>query len=141
MRLTKPGATISDETIHHGINANVIHKWLPIYRNQLPGALPAFVRVQAAPKRATKETVIISLPLRDKPITVKWPASDLNWFVRYYSCHSMIRIYPIGPPYRAHGHVCRHWHCTSPGGCFARCGKATIRLSLCQRPDPPARRG
>ncbi|MFL1419500.1 transposase [Pseudomonas fildesensis] len=38
-----PGATISSVSIHHGINANVIHKWLPIYRGQSPATLPAFV--------------------------------------------------------------------------------------------------
>ncbi len=72
----QPGATISSVAIHHGINANVIRKWLPIYRDQSPATLPAFVPVQAAPKRATEETVIISLPLGDKSVTVKWPASD-----------------------------------------------------------------
>jgi hypothetical protein len=44
--------------------------------DQSPATLPAFVPVQAAPKRATEETVIISLLLGDKSITVKWPASD-----------------------------------------------------------------
>lgn len=32
--------------------------------------------VKPAPRRATEEMVIISLPLGDKSITVKWPASD-----------------------------------------------------------------
>lgn len=72
----QPGATISSVAIHHGINANVIRKWLPIYRDQSPATLPAFVPVQAAPKRATEETVIISLALGDISVTVKWPASD-----------------------------------------------------------------
>jgi len=30
----QPGATISSVAIHHGINANVIRKWLPTYRDQ-----------------------------------------------------------------------------------------------------------
>nr|WP_314560275.1 hypothetical protein [uncultured Pseudomonas sp.] len=59
---------------------NVIRKWLPIYRDKLPATLPVFVPVQAAPKVATEETVIISLPLGDKSITVKWPASDPDGF-------------------------------------------------------------
>ena len=72
----QPGATISSVAIHHGINANVIRKWLPIYRDQPVAALPAFVPVKPAPRRATEEMVIISLPLGDKSITVKWPVSD-----------------------------------------------------------------
>ena len=42
----QPGATISSVAIHHGINANVIRKWLPIYRDQSPTTLPAFVPVK-----------------------------------------------------------------------------------------------
>ena len=72
----QPGATISSVAIYHGINANVIRKWLPIYRDQSAATLPAFVPVQAAPKRATEDTVIISLPPGDKSITIKWPATD-----------------------------------------------------------------
>ncbi|WP_419713039.1 hypothetical protein [Pseudomonas sp. NFX224] len=54
----QPGATISSVAIHHSINANVIRKWLPTYRDQSPATLPAFVPVKAAIKRATEETVI-----------------------------------------------------------------------------------
>ena len=72
----QPGATISSVAIHHGINANVIRKWLPAYRDQSHATLPAFVPVKTVPRRATEEMVIISLPLGDKSITVKWPAAD-----------------------------------------------------------------
>jgi transposase-like protein len=39
----QPGASISSVAITHGINANVIRKWLPVYRDQSAAALPAFV--------------------------------------------------------------------------------------------------
>jgi transposase-like protein len=45
----QPGATLSSVAISHGINANVIRKWLPFYRDQLPAALPAFVPLKATP--------------------------------------------------------------------------------------------
>ncbi|WP_285797966.1 hypothetical protein, partial [Metapseudomonas resinovorans] len=41
--------------ISHGINANVIRKWLPLYRDQPPAALPAFVPLMATPKRPTDQ--------------------------------------------------------------------------------------
>jgi diguanylate cyclase (GGDEF)-like protein len=44
-----PGATVSSVAITHGINANVIRKWLPLYRNQSVAALPAFVPLKASP--------------------------------------------------------------------------------------------
>ena len=67
----QPGATVSSVAIRHGINANVIRKWLPLYRDQLPAALPAFVPVRAAPKRSTEASVMIELPLGEQAITVK----------------------------------------------------------------------
>lgn len=41
----QPGANVSSVAISHGINANVIRKWLPLYRDQ-PAAtsLPALFR-------------------------------------------------------------------------------------------------
>ncbi|MBO3067794.1 IS66-like element accessory protein TnpA, partial [Pseudomonas aeruginosa] len=62
----QPGATVSSVAIRHGINANVIRKWLPLYRDQLPAALPAFVPLRATPKRPTAASVIIELSLGGK---------------------------------------------------------------------------
>ena len=73
----QPGATVSSVAISHGINANVIRKWLPLYRDQPAAAsLPAFVPLKAAPKRSVEASVIIELPMAGKVITVKWPISD-----------------------------------------------------------------
>ncbi|WP_081609296.1 transposase [Pseudomonas sp. CBZ-4] len=47
----QPGASISSVAISHGINANVIRKWLPLFRDQPPATLPAFAPVTVAPKR------------------------------------------------------------------------------------------
>jgi len=81
----QPGATISSVAIHHGINANVIRKWLPTYRDQSPATLPAFVPVKTVPRRASEEMVIISLPLGDKSITAKWPVADPDGCARFIS--------------------------------------------------------
>ncbi|RMM71798.1 IS66-like element accessory protein TnpA [Pseudomonas savastanoi] len=72
----QPGATISSVAISHGINANVIRKWLPLYRDQSAAALPAFVPLRASPKRVTEALVIIELPMGEQSITVKWPTCD-----------------------------------------------------------------
>ena len=69
----QPAATVSSVAIRHGINANVIRKWLPLYRYQPPATLPAFVPVRATPKRTAEASVIIELPLREQSVTVKWP--------------------------------------------------------------------
>ena len=59
----QPGATVSSVAISHGINANVIRKWLPHYRDQ-PAAtsLPAFVPLKAAPKRPAEAAPVPKPP-------------------------------------------------------------------------------
>ena len=79
----QPGATVSSVAIRHGINANVIRKWLPLYRDQLPATFPAFVPVRATPKRTAEASVIIELPLGEQSVTVKWPASDPEGCARF----------------------------------------------------------
>lgn len=67
----QPGVSISSVAISHGINANVIRKWIPLYRDQ-PAAtpLPAFVPLKAAPKRPVEAAVIIELPIAGQVIIV-----------------------------------------------------------------------
>ena len=79
----QPGASVSSIAIRHGINANVIRKWLPLYRDQLPAALPAFVPARVTPKRPAEAAVIIELPLGEQSVTVKWPASDPEGCARF----------------------------------------------------------
>ena len=71
-----PGVSISSVAISHGINANVIRKWLPLYRDQPPATLPAFVPIKVTPKRATEPSLIIELRFGEQTVTVKWPSSD-----------------------------------------------------------------
>jgi len=60
----QPEAPVSSVAISHGINANVIRKWMPLYRNQLATtSLPAFVPLRTAPKRPSEASVIIELPM------------------------------------------------------------------------------
>ena len=79
----QPGATLSRVAISHGINANVIRKWLPLYRDQLPAALPAFVPLRPTPKRQTDAMAIIELSLGEQMLTVKWPTSDPEGCARF----------------------------------------------------------
>jgi len=62
----QPGATLSSVAISHGINANVIRKWLPLYRDQPPVVLPAFVPLRASPKRQEEASRLSSCRLASK---------------------------------------------------------------------------
>ena len=80
----QPGASISSVAIGHGINANVIRKWLPLYRDQLPPAtVPAFIPVKVSPKKQAELSVIIELPFGEQTITVKWPTADPDGCARF----------------------------------------------------------
>ncbi|MDD1014197.1 IS66-like element accessory protein TnpA [Pseudomonas rubra] len=79
----QPGATISSVAINHGINANVIRKWMPLYREQPAAALPAFVPLRATAKRPNDGTVTIELPFGEQAMTLKWPASDPEGCARF----------------------------------------------------------
>ena len=65
----QPGVSISSVAISHGINANVNRKWLPLYRDQPPAALPASVPLRATPKRQAEALAIIELPFGEQSIT------------------------------------------------------------------------
>ena len=79
----QPGATLSSVAIRHGINANVIRKWLPLYRDQTPVALPPFVPLRAMAKQQVETVLTIELPLGEQTITVKWPTSDPEGCARF----------------------------------------------------------
>ena len=79
----QPGASISSVAISHGINANVIRKWLPLYRDQPPATVPAFIPVKVSPKKQAESSVIIELPFGEQTITVKWPTADPDGCARF----------------------------------------------------------
>ena len=79
----QPGATISGVAISHGINANVIRKWMPLYRDQPPAVLPAFISMKSTPKRQAERLAIIELPFGEQSISVKWPTSDPEGCARF----------------------------------------------------------
>ena len=75
----QPGVSVAAIAMSHGINANVVRRWLPIFRDQQAVVLPAFVPVNVAPvnsKPKAQASAVIELPFGEQTITVKWPASD-----------------------------------------------------------------
>jgi hypothetical protein len=74
----QPGASVASVAMRHGINANVVRKWLPSKLDNAVANLPAFVPFQLAPKaQANPETsVSIEIPCEQGALTVTWPAAD-----------------------------------------------------------------
>ncbi|RMU76798.1 Transposase [Pseudomonas syringae pv. apii] len=43
------GVSVAAIAMSHGINANVVRRWIPLYRDQQAVALPAFIPLKVAP--------------------------------------------------------------------------------------------
>lgn len=69
--------------MRHGINANVVRRWLPLYRDQEAATLPAFISVKVKTKRKTETLTTIELALGQQTLTVKWPTSAPEGCARF----------------------------------------------------------
>ena len=74
----QPGVSIASVALRHGINANLVRKWIPAYRDHQAPALPAFVPMKLAPRPQPDQpmSVSIDVPFGQQRLTVKWPSSD-----------------------------------------------------------------
>jgi transposase-like protein len=45
----QPGVLLASVALRHGINAKLVRKWIPAYRDRQAPALPAFVPMKLAP--------------------------------------------------------------------------------------------
>ncbi|PPV39480.1 IS66-like element accessory protein TnpA [Ectopseudomonas oleovorans] len=79
----QPGVSVAAIAMRHGINANVVRRWLPLYRDQPPAALPAFIPLKVESHRPLETSVIIELPVGQQALTVKWPSSDPEGCARF----------------------------------------------------------
>jgi transposase-like protein len=79
----QPGVSVAAIAMMHGINANVVRRWIPLYRNPQALALPDFIPLKVEPKRKTEALAIIELPLGQQMLTVKWPTSDPEGCARF----------------------------------------------------------
>ena len=81
----QPGVSMASVVLRHGINANLVRKWIPAYRDRLPAALPAFVPINLEPRTQIdrQTSVSIEVPFGRKTLTVKWPTSDPEGCARF----------------------------------------------------------
>ena len=72
----QPGVSVAAIAMSHGINANVVRRWLPLYRDQPVATLPAFIPLKVESKPVAQASAIIELPIGQQTLTVKWPIYD-----------------------------------------------------------------
>ncbi|MEB0008551.1 transposase [Pseudomonas sp. RTB3] len=80
-----PSASIASVALGHGINANLVRKWIPLYRDVDGKNLPAFIPLnmeQTTPTRV-EPTIKVDVPCGQGRLIVNWPASDPEGCARF----------------------------------------------------------
>lgn len=80
-----PGVFMASVALRHGINANLVRKWIPAYRDHQASALPAFVPMKLAPaiQLYQQMPVSIEIPFGLQKLTVHWPSSNPEGCARF----------------------------------------------------------
>jgi transposase len=74
-----PKKSVAGVALAHGINANIIHKWLRLRkRGQLAVSESSFVAVPMTPPRepASPQTIRVDIIKSGVTVTVNWPTGD-----------------------------------------------------------------
>lgn len=81
----QPDVSIASIALRHGINANLVRKWIPLYRDRQPDALPAFVPLTMKPESEPAQPTLarIEIPFKQQTVTVIWPAVDPDGCARF----------------------------------------------------------
>lgn len=81
----QPDVSIASVALRHGINANLVRKWITLYRDRQPVSLPAFVplKMEAMPVSARQGMASIEIPLGPQALRMSWPISDPEGCARF----------------------------------------------------------
>ncbi|CAI8918082.1 transposase [Pseudomonas chlororaphis] len=81
----QPDVSIASIALRHGINANLVRKWIPLYRDRQPDALPAFVPLTMKPESEPAQPTLarIEIPFKQQTLTVTWPTLDPDGCARF----------------------------------------------------------
>ncbi|WP_206663170.1 transposase, partial [Pseudomonas sp. Sample_10] len=81
----QPGVSMASVALRHGINANLVRKWIPAYRDPQESALPAFVpmKLDSRAQLNQQASASIEVPFGQQKLTVKWPSSDPEGCARF----------------------------------------------------------
>jgi transposase len=81
----QPGASIASVPLSHGINANLVRKWIPFYRDVDGNNLPAFIplKMESSIPTRTEPMIKIDVPCRQGRPVVNWPINDPEGCARF----------------------------------------------------------
>jgi hypothetical protein len=81
----QPGASIASVALGHGINANLVRKWIPLYRDVDGKNLPAFIplNMESSIPTRTEPMIKIDVPCGQGRLIVNWPVNDPEGCARF----------------------------------------------------------
>jgi len=83
----QPGASIARIALDHGLNANLVHKWIRASRQQSPSSsfLPIALPAPSAQSQASGsgESIRIEIPRTGGSLVVNWPLADGDRCLRW----------------------------------------------------------
>lgn len=72
----EPGASVAQVAMSHGINANLVHKWIRNTKTSSPNQpQPNFIALPTPPSSCEKVT--FTLPSAQGQITIEWPLDQI----------------------------------------------------------------
>lgn len=82
---TQPGASVAGVALSHGLNANLVHKWIRRQQAQPPSSfIPIpFVPPLPATPSAAGMAIQIAIPHRAGKLSVQWPGNDPEGCARF----------------------------------------------------------
>lgn len=85
---SRPDASVAGVALNHGLNANLVHKWIRRQQAQLPAVPSGFIPIPLAPIRPATPSVAdraiqIAIPHRAGELSVQWPGNDPEGCARF----------------------------------------------------------
>ncbi|HWK55031.1 MAG TPA: transposase [Hyphomicrobiales bacterium] len=74
---SQPGISIAGVALSHGVNANLVHKWICLVERQ-SAVTPGFVLVALPALSSAGRHIAIRLSRGPAPATVQWPVSEAS---------------------------------------------------------------
>lgn len=85
---TQPGASVAGVALSHGLNANLVHKWIRRQQAQLPAVPSSFIPIPLVPSlpatpSAADMAIQIAIPHRAGKLSVRWPGNGPEGCARF----------------------------------------------------------
>ena len=85
---SQPDASVAGVALSHGLNANLVHKWIRRQQAQLSAVPSSFIPIPLVPSLPTTpdaadRAIQIAIPHRVGKLSVQWPGNDPEGCARF----------------------------------------------------------